>query len=77
MIARFDRTLEGRKGLAVGISNAHSIAYGCARAFRPLGAELAVTYLNDKARPHVEPLAQWLQAPIFPPSLEWAHQGLP
>jgi len=66
MIARFDRTLEGRKGLAVGIANAHSIAYGCALAFRSLGAELAVTYLNDKARPHVEPLAQELQAPHLP-----------
>ena len=67
MIARLDSTLEGRKGLVVGIANAHSIAYGCARAFRALGAELAVTYLNDKARPYVEPLAQELQAPIFLP----------
>ena len=67
MIARLDGTLEGRKGLVVGIANAHSIAYGCARAFRALGAELAVTYLNDKARPYVEPLAQELQAPIFLP----------
>jgi len=67
MIERLDRTLEGRKGLVVGIANDHSIAYGCARAFRALGAELAVTYLNDKARPHVEPLAQELQAPIFLP----------
>ena len=31
MIAQLDRTLEGRKGLVVGIANAHSIAYGCAR----------------------------------------------
>ena len=67
MIARLDGTLEGRKGLVVGIANAHSIAYGCAGAFRALGAELAVTYLNDKARPYVEPLAQELQAPIFLP----------
>jgi len=67
MIAQLDRTLEGRKGLVVGIANAHSIAYGCARAFRARGAELAVTYLNDKARPYVEPLAQELQAPIFLP----------
>ncbi len=67
MNERLDRTLDGRKGLVIGIANAHSIAYGCARAFRKLGAELAVTYLNDKARPHVEPLAQELQAPIFLP----------
>jgi enoyl-[acyl-carrier protein] reductase I len=57
--------LKGRKALVLGIANEHSIAYGCARAFRRLGAELAITYLNDKARPHVEPLAQELEAPIF------------
>ena len=61
------KTLEGRKGLVVGIANDQSIAWGCARAFRAFGAELAITYLNEKARPHVEPLAQELEAPIFMP----------
>src|SRR5207237_10356192 len=42
--------LKGRKGLVVGIANDQSIAWGCAKAFRALGAELAVTYLNDRAR---------------------------
>lgn len=56
-----------RKVLIVGIANEHSIAYGCARAFRELGAELAITYLNDKAKPYVEPLAQELGASIFMP----------
>jgi enoyl-[acyl-carrier protein] reductase I len=50
------------KVLVVGIANEHSIAYGCARAFRELGAELAITYLNDKAKSYVEPLAQELGA---------------
>ena len=59
------RPLEGHKALVIGIANEHSIAYGCARAFRRLGAELAITYLNDKAKPHVEPLARELEAPIF------------
>jgi enoyl-[acyl-carrier protein] reductase I len=59
--------LEGKKGLIVGIANDQSIAWGCARAFRALGAEVAITYLNDKARPHVEPLAQEVEAPIFMP----------
>jgi enoyl-[acyl-carrier protein] reductase I len=59
--------LEGRKGLIVGIANDQSIAWGCARAFRALGAEVAITYLNDKARPHVEPLAHEVEAPIFMP----------
>ncbi|SDR35311.1 Enoyl-[acyl-carrier-protein] reductase [NADH] [Paraburkholderia fungorum] len=57
----------GRKVLIVGIANEHSIAYGCAKAFRELGAELAITYLNDKAKTYVEPLAQELGASIFLP----------
>jgi enoyl-[acyl-carrier protein] reductase I len=61
------KLLEGKKGLIVGIANEQSIAWGCAKAFRALGAELAVTYLNDKARPHVEPLAQELEARICLP----------
>jgi enoyl-[acyl-carrier protein] reductase I len=61
------KLLEGRKGLIVGIANDRSIAWGCARAFRAFGAELALTYLNDKAKPHVEPLAQEVEAPIFMP----------
>ena len=61
------RLLEGKKGLIAGIANDQSIAWGCAQAFRALGADLAVTYLNDKAKPHVEPLARELEAPIFMP----------
>jgi enoyl-[acyl-carrier protein] reductase I len=59
--------LAGRKGLILGIANDQSIAYGCARAFRSLGADLAVTYLNDKARPFVAPLAERLDAKIVLP----------
>jgi enoyl-[acyl-carrier protein] reductase I len=59
--------LAGRKGLVVGIANPHSIAYGCARMLRACGAELAVTWLNDKARPHVEPLAIELGATLAMP----------
>jgi enoyl-[acyl-carrier protein] reductase I len=59
--------LEGRKGLVVGIANDRSIAFGCARAFRALGADLAVTYLNDKAKPHVAPLAEELGAALVLP----------
>jgi enoyl-[acyl-carrier protein] reductase I len=59
--------LEGKRGLVIGIANDQSIAWGCAKAFRALGAELAVTYLNDKAKKFVEPLAQELEAPIFMP----------
>jgi len=59
--------LAGQKALVVGIANEHSIAYGCAKAFRMLGADLAITYLNEKARPYVEPLANALDADIVMP----------
>lgn len=59
--------LAGKKILVTGIANDQSIAWGCARAFRALGAELAVTYLNDKALPHVEPLARELDAALLLP----------
>jgi enoyl-[acyl-carrier protein] reductase I len=48
--------LSGKRGLVVGIANESSIAFGCARAFRAAGAELAVTYLNEKAEPYVRPI---------------------
>jgi enoyl-[acyl-carrier protein] reductase I len=59
--------LKGKKALVIGIANDSSIAWGCAKAFRELGAEIAVTYLNEKARPYVAPLAEQLGAPIFLP----------
>jgi enoyl-[acyl-carrier protein] reductase I len=58
-------SLAGKKGLVIGIANEHSVAWGCARVFRRQGAELAVTFLNDKAEPHVRRLAQEIDAPIF------------
>jgi enoyl-[acyl-carrier protein] reductase I len=56
--------LAGKKGLVVGIANDASIAWGCAKAFRDHGAELAVTYLNEKSKTFVDPLAQKLGASI-------------
>ena len=56
--------LAGHKALVVGVANDQSIAYGCAKAFRTVGAELAITWLNERARPYVEPLAQELRAGI-------------
>jgi enoyl-[acyl-carrier protein] reductase I len=66
--------MKDKKALVIGIANTHSIAYGCAKAFRELGADVAVTYLNEKAKPHVEPLAQELEAGIFMP-LDVAKSG--
>jgi len=59
--------LEGKRGLIIGIANEQSIAWGCAKAFRALGAELAVTYLDDKAKKYVDPLAEALESPIVMP----------
>lgn len=60
-------SLNGRKALVVGIANEQSIAWGCAKALRAQGAELAITWLNERARPHVEPLALQLDADITAP----------
>lgn len=62
-----ENSLAGKKGLVVGIANDQSIAYGCASAFRAEGADLAVTYLNDRARDFVAPLAEQLEAEMFLP----------
>ena len=59
--------LSGRKALIVGVANEKSIAWGCADAMRLAGAEIALTYLNDKARPYVEPLAEQVEAALFMP----------
>lgn len=59
--------LSGKVGLVVGIANEHSIAYGCGKAFYQAGAECVVTYVNDKAKPYVAPLAEMLKAPLFMP----------
>jgi enoyl-[acyl-carrier protein] reductase I len=52
------RSLEGRRGLIVGVANDHSIAAGCAEVLAEAGATLALTYLSDKARRFVEPVAE-------------------
>ncbi|MBV8535823.1 MAG: enoyl-ACP reductase FabI [Alphaproteobacteria bacterium] len=59
--------LAGKKGVVLGIANEASIAYGCAQAFRILGADLAISYLNEKAKSYVEPLATSLGAELFLP----------
>jgi len=66
--------LKGKKALVTGIANDQSIAWGCAKAFRAFGADVAVTYLNDKCKPYVEPLAKEIKAPIFMP-LDLQREG--
>jgi len=59
--------LNGRKGLVVGIANAESLAWSAAEHFHKAGAELAVTFLNSKAKPHVAPLAERIGAILLGP----------
>jgi enoyl-[acyl-carrier protein] reductase I len=66
--------LNGKRALIVGVANEQSIAYGCAKAFADHGARLAITYLNDKAEPHVRPLAAELGAELILP-LDVAAEG--
>jgi enoyl-[acyl-carrier protein] reductase I len=61
------RPLKGQKALIFGIANEHSIAYGCAHAFRELQVDLGITYLNEKSKQYVEPLARKVEASIFMP----------
>jgi enoyl-[acyl-carrier protein] reductase I len=67
MTVAVNPVLSGHKALVVGVANDQSIAYGCAKAFHTAGAELAITWLNEKARPYVEPLAEELEASITAP----------
>jgi len=57
--------LAGQRALVIGVANDQSIAYGCAKAFRTVGADIAMTWLNERARPYVEPLGQELEASIM------------
>ena len=58
------RLLAGKKGLILGIANDKSIAYGCGEVLRVAGADLAITYLNEKSEQFVRPLAEQLKASI-------------
>ena len=59
--------LKGKKALVVGVANEHSIAWGCAKAFHELGADVALTYLNEKAKRFVEPLAESIGTTLLAP----------
>ncbi|MFV0280289.1 MAG: enoyl-ACP reductase FabI [Rhodoblastus sp.] len=67
IISKAANLLKGKKGLVIGIANEHSIAWGSAKAFHALGADLAITYLNDKSKKFVEPLAQQINASMLLP----------
>jgi enoyl-[acyl-carrier protein] reductase I len=65
--SRVGEMLKGKRGLVVGVANADSIAFGCAAKLRAFGAEIALTYLNDKAKQYVEPLARQIDSSLLMP----------
>lgn len=65
--SRVGEMLKGKRGLVIGVANADSIAYGCAVKLRAFGADIALTYLNDKAKQYVAPLAEQIDASLLLP----------
>jgi len=65
--ARIGDMLKGKRGLVVGVANGDSIAFGCAAKLRAFGADIALTYLNEKSKSYVEPLAQQIDAGLLLP----------
>ena len=65
--ARIGDMLKGKRGLVVGVANGDSIAFGCAAKLRAFGADIALTYLNEKSRTYVEPLARQIDATLVLP----------
>ena len=52
--------MTGKRALIVGVASDRSIAWGIAQAMHREGAELAFTYVNDKFKDRVAPLAESL-----------------
>ena len=59
--------LAGKRALIVGVATERSIAWGIVQAMHREGAELAFSYLNDKLKGRVEPLAHSLGASLIVP----------
>lgn len=59
--------LAGKRALIVGVATERSIAWGIAQAMHREGAELAFTYLNDKLKGRVLPLAESLGSRLTMP----------
>lgn len=56
--------LEGKRALITGIASNRSIAWGCAKAMKNQGAEIALTYQNNKLKDRVKKLAKELDTDI-------------
>ena len=59
--------MQGKKGLIIGVANNRSIAYGIAKACKNQGAEIILTYQNEKLQKRVEKVANELDVKnIYP-----------
>ena len=59
--------LSGKRALIVGVASDRSIAWGIAQAMHREGAELAFTYVNEKFKDRVQPLAESLGSKLVVP----------
>jgi enoyl-[acyl-carrier protein] reductase I len=59
--------LAGKRAFIVGVATDRSIAWGIAQAMHREGAELAFSYVNDKMKERVEPLAASLGSRLTMP----------
>ncbi len=66
--------MAGKRALIVGLASNRSIAWGIAQAFAREGAELALTYQNDRLKPRVEKMAAELGSSMTYP-LDVAHDS--
>lgn len=60
-------SMQGKRGLIMGVANSHSIAWGIAKALGAAGAELAFTYQGDALGKRVKPLAAELGSDFLLP----------
>ncbi len=58
-------SLEGKRGLVFGVANDQSIAYACAKVLHQAGAQVGLTYQNEKTKKFTQHIADELEAPLF------------
>lgn len=58
---KFIMIMKGKKGIVLGIANKKSIAYGIAKACQEQGAQMAITFLNERFEQKLAPIAEELE----------------
>jgi enoyl-[acyl-carrier protein] reductase I len=59
--------LDGKRGLILGVANKRSVAWGCAKALKREGMELALTYATERLEGSVRQLAEELEVEVVLP----------